>query len=70
MYDTKLIDSGKLEADSATIKQKVSTYLLGSGLGAEAMTVALIDLAFDVAPNEAYLDEVIEDAWSLRSSQK
>ena len=63
MHDTKLNDSGKLEADSATIKQKLSTILLGSGLGAEAMIIALIiDLAFEVAPNETYLGDVIEDA--------
>lgn len=62
--------TGKLEADSATIKQKLATCLLGSGLGAESMTLALIELAFQVAPSEPYLDEVIEDAWALRSHGK
>ena len=66
MHDTKLNDSCKLEADSATIKQKMATMLLGSGLGAEAMTIPLIELAFEIAPNDKYLDNVIEDAWALR----
>ena len=64
MNDTKLNDSGKLEAGRAKIKQKLAYCLLGSGLGAEAMTLALIELAFQVAPSKPYLDAVIEDAWA------